>query len=162
MSARRRSKPTNEAETVEEPVEPQIVEETAEEGLPVEAETVEVPPTEIETVEETVVEAETDEETPPGPAELGERLRLQRENTAQILALLVVGIFGMVSLLIVACGFSASLIAFLVATSQGAGGVAPPAFDALEAAKILLPYLATPLGVAMGYYFTRQAAEQKK
>jgi hypothetical protein len=133
MSAGKRGPPKTEAETVKEPLEPEIIEETT-------------------------VEAET----PSGPAELGERLRLQRENTAQMLALFVVGIFGMVSLLIIVCGFGASLIAFLVATSQGTGGVAPPTFDALEAAKILLPYLATPLGVAMGYYFTRQAAEQKK
>ncbi len=153
MSAGKRSTPKTEAETVKEPLEPEIIEETTEETT-VEAETVEVSPTEIRTV----VEAET----PSGPAELGERLRLQRENTAQMLALFVVGIFGMVSLLIIVCGFGASLIAFLVATSQGTGGVAPPTFDALEAAKILLPYLATPLGVAMGYYFTRQAAEQKK
>jgi hypothetical protein len=141
MSAGKRGPPKTEAETVKEPLELEIIEETAE-----------------ETTEETTVEAET----PSGPAELGERLRLQRENTAQMLALFVVGIFGMVSLLIIVCGFGASLIAFLVATSQGTGGVAPPTFDALEAAKILLPYLATPLGVAMGYYFTRQAAEQKK
>ena len=148
MSAGKRRTPKTEAETVKEPLEPEIIEEATEET------TVEVSSTEIRTV----VEAET----PSGPAELGERLRLQRENTAQMLALFVVGIFGMVSLLIIVCGFGASLIAFLVATFQGTGGVAPQTFDALEAAKILLPYLATPLGVAMGYYFTRQAAEQKK
>ena len=28
--------------------------------------------------------------------------------------------------------------------------------DTLELAKTILPYLATPLGVALGYYFTRQ------
>jgi hypothetical protein len=160
MSARRRSAPQSEAEAAEGPVEPEAVEERAEE-LAIEGESDVIVPLAREVVEEPVVQAETEEEVPPGPMAFMERVKLQQENTAMYLSFLVVGIFALITLCVVLCGFGTSLVAFLVATYKGTEA-AVPTFDGLEAAKILLPYLATPLGVAMGYYFTKRAAAQQQ
>jgi hypothetical protein len=160
MSARRRSAPQSEAEAAEGPVEPEAAEEQAEEPI-VEGESDVIVPLAREVVEEPILQEETGEGVPPSPTAFTERVRLQQENTAMYLSFLVVGIFGAITLFVVLCGFGTSLLAFLVATYKGTEA-AVPTFDGLEAAKILLPYLATPLGVAMGYYFTKRAAAQQQ
>jgi hypothetical protein len=125
----------------------------------VEEEAVETENEEIPTV---VPESTAEGKRPPPGLTLGDRVRLQQEATAQWLAFLVMGIFGLIVLNIVACGFGSALIAYLVGVFKEVDGLQAPAFDALETAKVILPYLATPLGVAMGYYFTKRATEQKK
>jgi hypothetical protein len=71
------------------------------------------------------------------PITAGER------KTANWLAKGVLIIFGIVAVFL--------LIWTFIAMYRGVTGT-----EAAEMGKTLLPYLATPLGVALGYYFTRQ------
>ncbi|MFZ5918471.1 MAG: hypothetical protein ACOYZ7_16165 [Chloroflexota bacterium] len=147
MSARQKSSPAVEPEPVAEAVE------TAAQETPVRVEAAAAPAA-------VDVSPAVETPTPAARPELGERLQVQREMMAQWLAFGIVIVFGLITLCLVVCGLGASLIGFLAAAAAG-GEVVWPVFDALEAAKVVLPYLATPLGVALGYYFTRRAAEQK-
>jgi hypothetical protein len=70
-------------------------------------------------------------------------LNVYERKIAGWLARGILIIFGAVSLIL--------LLWVLIFLSIGKTGT-----DALEMAKTILPYLATPLGVALGYYFTRQ------
>lgn len=102
--------------------------------------------------EEPVPLEEVPEEVPLKEARPG--LEEVRETTAQWLAYGVIIIFGVTVFLLVMFSFVGFWVSYFHSPAQETA----PIFDAINLAETLLPYLATPLGVALGYYFSKRAA----